>query len=170
LSSLTYSFFSLIHRPPPRSTLFPYTTLFRSGCILSDLLKPVGSLLVGSGYLVKLAWIFQRVIVFRGICIRCGNIMPSFVAGYKIIRKNRSRRVGTIIGTSGTAQTWGFPCIDVTLVDIFCILLRIQKFGEPASVWVLRTIVHIKGHLGCSNFTLIGGNNDHSIVGTCPIN
>src|SRR5690606_41334493 len=83
LSSLTYSFFSLIHRPPPRSTLFPYTTLFRSGCILSDLLKPVGSLLVGSGYLVKLAWIFQRVIVFRGICIRCGNIMPSFVAGYK---------------------------------------------------------------------------------------
>src|SRR5207248_10359301 len=25
------SFFFLMHRPPPRSTLFPYTTLFRSG-------------------------------------------------------------------------------------------------------------------------------------------
>src|SRR5262249_60850648 len=26
----TYFFFSSINRPPPRSTLFPYTTLFRS--------------------------------------------------------------------------------------------------------------------------------------------
>src|SRR5206468_8137286 len=26
-----FSFFSVIIRPPPRSTLFPYTTLFRSG-------------------------------------------------------------------------------------------------------------------------------------------
>src|SRR5207244_11421651 len=29
-SRLFCSFFSLITRPPPRSTLFPYTTLFRS--------------------------------------------------------------------------------------------------------------------------------------------
>src|SRR5437867_7828411 len=30
-SALTYYFFFLIIRRPPRSTLFPYTTLFRSG-------------------------------------------------------------------------------------------------------------------------------------------
>src|SRR2546422_11192809 len=29
-------FFFLMIRRPPRSTLFPYTTLFRSGCVLSD--------------------------------------------------------------------------------------------------------------------------------------
>src|SRR5207249_10241972 len=29
-SSFIFSFFSLLIRPPPRSTLFPYTTLFRS--------------------------------------------------------------------------------------------------------------------------------------------
>src|SRR5207248_11723601 len=29
-SSLSHSFFFLLIRPPPRSTLFPYTTLFRS--------------------------------------------------------------------------------------------------------------------------------------------
>src|SRR5438552_12778697 len=28
--SLSFSFFFLMTRPPPRSTLFPYTTLFRS--------------------------------------------------------------------------------------------------------------------------------------------
>src|SRR5438876_12380830 len=30
LSALLFSFFFLMIRPPPRSTLFPYTTLFRS--------------------------------------------------------------------------------------------------------------------------------------------
>src|SRR4051794_41944714 len=29
--SLSFLFFFLMIRPPPRSTLFPYTTLFRSG-------------------------------------------------------------------------------------------------------------------------------------------
>src|SRR5206468_12970300 len=29
-SILLLFFFSLVHRPPPRATLFPYTTLFRS--------------------------------------------------------------------------------------------------------------------------------------------
>src|SRR5579883_3570661 len=31
-TSFGYLFFFLIIRPPPRSTLFPYTTLFRSRC------------------------------------------------------------------------------------------------------------------------------------------
>src|SRR5207245_9256387 len=31
---LLFSFFFLISRPPPRSTLFPYTTLFRSANLL----------------------------------------------------------------------------------------------------------------------------------------
>src|SRR5207302_6746563 len=33
--TLSLSLFSLLLRPPPRSTLFPYTTLFRSCCALS---------------------------------------------------------------------------------------------------------------------------------------
>src|SRR5438034_8623642 len=33
MSALRFVFFFLIIRPPPRSTLFPYTTLFRSGLI-----------------------------------------------------------------------------------------------------------------------------------------
>src|SRR2546429_7267786 len=32
--SVTYSFFFLMIRRPPRSTLFPYTTLFRSTALL----------------------------------------------------------------------------------------------------------------------------------------
>src|SRR5207253_11209688 len=32
LSSCTFIFFFFMIRRPPRSTLFPYTTLFRSGC------------------------------------------------------------------------------------------------------------------------------------------
>src|SRR5205085_10354274 len=34
-SLLTFFFFFLMIRRPPRSTLFPYTTLFRSGVLLS---------------------------------------------------------------------------------------------------------------------------------------
>src|SRR5438477_7036735 len=34
------SFFFLMIRRPPRSTLFPYTTLFRSGCFIRNLLVP----------------------------------------------------------------------------------------------------------------------------------
>src|SRR5438477_922298 len=38
--SLIFLFFFLMLRPPPRSTLFPYTTLFRSGVLIpSALLK-----------------------------------------------------------------------------------------------------------------------------------
>src|SRR5207253_10396437 len=33
----TLFFFFLMIRPPPRSTLFPYTTLFRSACGISTL-------------------------------------------------------------------------------------------------------------------------------------
>src|SRR5260221_1498443 len=35
--SIAFSFFFLMIRRPPRSTLFPYTTLFRSGCRLVEL-------------------------------------------------------------------------------------------------------------------------------------
>src|SRR5438034_7050480 len=37
-----YLFFFLILRPPPRSTLFPYTTLFRSGSRVSPRDPPAG--------------------------------------------------------------------------------------------------------------------------------
>src|SRR5437762_8117237 len=36
--SVSYLFFFLMIRPPPRSTLFPYTTLFRSNALLLFLL------------------------------------------------------------------------------------------------------------------------------------
>src|SRR5437764_9849992 len=34
--TLSFFFFFLMIRRPPRSTLFPYTTLFRSGCSVRD--------------------------------------------------------------------------------------------------------------------------------------
>src|SRR5258707_12128150 len=37
-SSFFFSFFFLMIRRPPRSTLFPYTTLFRSSSMLQDVL------------------------------------------------------------------------------------------------------------------------------------
>src|SRR5207247_11217158 len=39
VSFLTFFFLSI--RPPPRSPLFPYTTLFRSSIVTGDLLEPV---------------------------------------------------------------------------------------------------------------------------------
>src|SRR3712207_9347918 len=36
LCDISYFFFFLMIRRPPRSTLFPYTTLFRSGQVLDD--------------------------------------------------------------------------------------------------------------------------------------
>src|SRR3712207_9293610 len=41
LSSLSLFFFFLMIRRPPRSTLFPYTTLFRSAETLSDVFEIV---------------------------------------------------------------------------------------------------------------------------------
>src|SRR4051794_41328515 len=38
-----FSFFFLMIRRPPRSTLFPYTTLFRSGRVVTFELHPDGS-------------------------------------------------------------------------------------------------------------------------------
>src|SRR5437773_8833942 len=50
---MAFCFFFLMIRRPPRSTLFPYTTLFRSGGVMKrgTLLPLVGSLalLLGSG-------------------------------------------------------------------------------------------------------------------------
>src|SRR5690242_21890032 len=37
----TFVFFFLVIRRPPRSTLFPYTTLFRSGCQDNGICYPV---------------------------------------------------------------------------------------------------------------------------------
>src|SRR5258708_29086875 len=36
-----YTFFFLMIRRPPRSTLFPYTTLFRSGCAATNAVQAV---------------------------------------------------------------------------------------------------------------------------------
>src|SRR5204863_10163712 len=59
----TPSFFFLMPRRPPRSTLFPYTTLFRSKIFAYELLKPgelVGEL-VGSDRQVREPVIALRV-------------------------------------------------------------------------------------------------------------
>src|SRR5437773_6608859 len=39
--SLSFFFFFLMIRRPPRSTLFPYTTLFRSGAEIGEPVHPV---------------------------------------------------------------------------------------------------------------------------------
>src|SRR5206468_11096906 len=50
---LHFSFFFLLHRPPPRSTLFPYTTLFRSSafslCVSVELMG-FHSYIVAAGF------------------------------------------------------------------------------------------------------------------------
>src|SRR2546429_4056652 len=54
-------------RRPPRSTLFPYTTLFRSGFVLTGLLLPPCSTRLGSGRLppqMPGALSFQRASLF----------------------------------------------------------------------------------------------------------
>src|SRR3712207_6890528 len=48
-SRLIFLFFFLMIRRPPRSTLFPYTTLFRSTCVKLRLPMPEASLETGSG-------------------------------------------------------------------------------------------------------------------------
>src|SRR5437867_7832104 len=51
--SLFFFFFLMIRRPP-RSTLFPYTTLFRSTsqalCVLDELYDPVGETIMNARY------------------------------------------------------------------------------------------------------------------------
>src|SRR4051794_41490813 len=50
LSPYPHSFFFLMIRRPPRSTLFPYTTLFRSGHYERAALEPAGGLSPGAGW------------------------------------------------------------------------------------------------------------------------
>src|SRR5439155_23461397 len=47
---IEFSFFSLMIRPPPRSTLFPYTTLFRSGVRRSSRPLRISAGTSGSGF------------------------------------------------------------------------------------------------------------------------
>src|SRR2546429_9843153 len=59
-------------RRPPRSTLFPYTTLFRSGFVLTGLLLPPCSTRLGSGRLppqMPGALSFQRASLFSAASI-----------------------------------------------------------------------------------------------------
>src|SRR5688500_20172674 len=46
LPTLSFSFFSLLTRRPPRSTLFPYTTLFRSPFDEERVLSNTGALTI----------------------------------------------------------------------------------------------------------------------------
>src|SRR2546428_4830264 len=57
MSSCVFCFFFLMIRRPPRSTLFPYTTLFRS---ISEIALAV-ILVVGAGLLVRSLWQLRAV-------------------------------------------------------------------------------------------------------------
>src|SRR5947209_13078886 len=67
IMSLYFLFFSLIIRPPPRSTLFPYTTLFRSLAVGigtgSELRQPLGITIVGGLLLSQLLTLYTTPIV-----------------------------------------------------------------------------------------------------------
>src|SRR5205807_5918430 len=83
-SFLTYIFFFLLIRRPPRSTLFPYTTLFRSGTLifmvggdgatierLNPLFAAMGKKIfrmgeTGKGQATKLAMNLQIALIFEG--------------------------------------------------------------------------------------------------------
>src|SRR5947209_17499097 len=63
----TAPLFFFIIRPPPRSTLFPYTTLFRSGLgekwmstLIYIVLAPLIGLVLGLALMVAVAWIFHK--------------------------------------------------------------------------------------------------------------
>src|SRR5438309_9607565 len=48
VSSLVFFFFFLMLRRPPRSTLFPYTTLFRSNCVFTSFNSLDGAVVSGA--------------------------------------------------------------------------------------------------------------------------
>src|SRR2546428_4695823 len=70
---MLFVFFFLMIRRPPRSTLFPYTTLFRSGFSLERALcrrhhfhaRPLGYDWLGIGYLVR----FFEVKIDHVLCL-----------------------------------------------------------------------------------------------------
>src|SRR5258708_21813225 len=50
-----YFFFFLMIRRPPRSTLFPYTTLFRSPQVVGDVLKEIAPKLTAKTLVISVA-------------------------------------------------------------------------------------------------------------------
>src|SRR2546427_8098802 len=60
--TLTFFFFFLMIRRPPRSTLFPYTTLFRS---IRSVCAPTSSTTGSVADSLTLSWIFSRSKVLK---------------------------------------------------------------------------------------------------------
>src|SRR5687767_11643753 len=98
-----FVFFFLMIRRPPRSTLFPYTTLFRSG--LGRVTKNVEGALVDDAYRIPddeaLEWIF-RLVREEGLIV--GGSSGINVAGAVRLASElgKGHTVVTILADSGT--------------------------------------------------------------------
>src|SRR2546430_13672961 len=74
---LFFFFFFLMIRRPPRSTLFPYTTLFRSNMDVTRAWAPIG---VDRFYNLVKHHYYDNMVVFRAV--------PGFVVQFGIDRKS----------------------------------------------------------------------------------
>src|SRR2546430_4973460 len=77
-------FFFLMIRRPPRSTLFPYTTLFRSGCLTSSARRKFGNKSVSPSQESQCAVFTQRKYFTRDLSL------PQFTQDRKSTRLNSS--------------------------------------------------------------------------------
>src|SRR3712207_9463332 len=71
---MTYCFFFLMIRRPPRSTLFPYTTLFRSQTVgLSYTTASKNAFLTGTYVVLTpfFAWIFTKKMPRKQVYLSC---------------------------------------------------------------------------------------------------
>src|SRR5256885_11433784 len=114
-------FFFLMIRRPPRSTLFPYTTLFRSGTDRSPMTKRIESV---NAFVVKFANVngsgsasanelFAKAILRMGVPVSPRNIFPSNIQGLPTwyeVRVSESgwlgRRGGVDLMVAMKPQTW----------------------------------------------------------------
>src|SRR3989454_9318509 len=93
---MEYIFFFLMIRRPPRSTLFPYTTLFRSGVVLAlDLLRDVDGL----------APRLPQGGVVRGIVGERGAIVPQ-----RLLRREGDRK-STRLNSSHLVISYAVFCL-----------------------------------------------------------
>src|SRR5256885_5273139 len=90
-------------RRPPRSTLFPYTTLFRSGNLL---------------------WLVLGLAVWLGLCAGVGNLQRSFVA-YGTMLSGYSAAMVALLDFAHPDQVFalGWDRLFTALTRVFAALL-----------------------------------------------
>src|SRR5205807_8430308 len=96
-------FFFLMIRPPPRSTLFPYTTLFRSKTVRQLRRFHLRSLVLQLGHQTVLDRKSTRlnsshlVISYAVFCLKKKKVLPSERSGEHLLTFDTSRRPGYLL-------------------------------------------------------------------------